>query len=82
MTVPEILTISSGQSTADYTTTAGESLSDIAAGLNEAFASSGIGVNASVTNGVLSLNSMAYGSASSFIGHLDGCGRGHDWPRL
>jgi flagellar hook-associated protein 2 len=66
VTVPEILTISSGQSTADYTTTAGESLSDIAAGLNEAFANSGIGVNASVTNGVLSLNSMAYGSASSF----------------
>ena len=66
VTVPEILTISSGQSTADYTTTAGESLSDIAAGLNEAFANAGIGVNASVTAGVLSLNSMAYGSASSF----------------
>jgi flagellar hook-associated protein 2 len=66
VTVPEILTISSGQSTADYSTTAGESLSDVAAGLNQAFASSGIAVNASVTNGVLSLNAMAYGSASSF----------------
>jgi flagellar hook-associated protein 2 len=66
VTVPEILTISSGQSTADYTTTAGESLNDIAAGLNQAFATSSIAVNASVTNGVLSLNAMAYGSASSF----------------
>jgi flagellar hook-associated protein 2 len=62
----ETLTISSGGSTANYTTTAGESLSDIAAGLNEAFANNSIGVNASVTNGALSLNSMGYGSASSF----------------
>jgi flagellar hook-associated protein 2 len=66
VSTPETLTISSGTSTADYTTTAGESLSDIAAGLNEAFANAGIGVNAAVPNGVLSLNSMAYGSASQF----------------
>jgi flagellar hook-associated protein 2 len=63
----ETLAITSGGSTANYTTTAGESLSDIAAGLNEAFANNGIGVNASVTDGVLSLNSMAYGSSSSFM---------------
>ena len=67
VSTPETLSISSGGSSANYTTTAGESLSDIAAGLNEAFANNSLGVNASVTDGVLSLNSMAYGSASSFM---------------
>jgi flagellar hook-associated protein 2 len=62
----ETLTISSSGSSASYTTTVGESLSDIAAGLNQAFASNNLGVNASVSDGVLSVNSMAYGSASSF----------------
>jgi flagellar hook-associated protein 2 len=67
VSTPETLTISSGGTSASYTTTAGESLSDIAAGLNQAFAGNSLGVNASVTNGVLSLNTMAYGAASSFM---------------
>ncbi len=67
VSTPETLTISSGGASASYTTTAGESLSDIATGLNQAFAANSIGVNASVSNGVLSLNTMAYGSASQFM---------------
>lgn len=66
VSTPETLTIASGGSTATYTTAAGESLNSIAAGLNQAFANNNISVNASVANGVLSLTSMAYGSASSF----------------
>ena len=66
VTTPETLTISSSGGTASYATSAGESLSDIAAGLNQAFASNDVGVNAAVVNGALVLNSMGYGSSSSF----------------
>jgi flagellar hook-associated protein 2 len=66
VTTAETLSVGSGSGTASYTTTAGESLSDVAAGLNQAFASANVSVSANVVNGALQLNSMAYGSASSF----------------
>jgi flagellar hook-associated protein 2 len=66
VTTPETLTITSGSASASYTTTAGESLDDVAAGLNQAFTAQNLGVNASLINGALVVNSMAYGSATSF----------------
>ncbi len=66
VSTPETLTITSGGASAGYTTTAGESLAAVATGLNQAFAAQNIAVNASVINGALVLNSMAYGSATSF----------------
>ena len=66
VTTAETLTMSSGGTSANYTTTAGESLDDIVTGLNQAFAAQNLAMNASVVNGALVLNSMAYGSASSF----------------
>ena len=62
----ETLTVTSGGTSANYTTTAGEPLDDIATGLNQAFSAQDLAMNASVVNGALVLNSMAYGSASSF----------------
>jgi flagellar hook-associated protein 2 len=62
----ETLTIASAGASATYTTSAGESLSDIAAGLNQSFSTNSVGLNASVVNGALVINSMGYGSASSF----------------
>ncbi|MGA3217488.1 MAG: flagellar filament capping protein FliD [Acidimicrobiales bacterium] len=66
VSTPETLTVASGSVSASYTTTAGESLDDVAAGLNQAFSAQNLAVNAAVLNGALVLNSMAYGSASSF----------------
>jgi flagellar hook-associated protein 2 len=66
VTTAETLTVSSGGTSANYTTTAGEPLDDIVTGLNQAFAAQNLAMNASVVNGALVLNSMAYGSASSF----------------
>ena len=66
VTTAETLTVSSGGTSANYSTTAGESLDDIVTGLNQAFAAQDLAMNASVVNGALVLNSMAYGSASSF----------------
>jgi flagellar hook-associated protein 2 len=62
----ETLTVTSGSTSANYTTTAGEPLDDIATGLNQAFSAQDLAMNASVVNGALVLNSMAYGSATSF----------------
>jgi flagellar hook-associated protein 2 len=66
VTTAETLTVGSGGTSANYTTTAGESLEDIVTGLNQAFAAQNLAMNASVVDGALVLNSMAYGSASSF----------------
>jgi flagellar hook-associated protein 2 len=76
VTTAETLTVSSGGASANYTTTAGESLDDIVTGLNQAFAAQNLAMNVSVANGALVLNSMAYGSASSFTVTSTGSGAG------
>jgi len=66
---PEVYTVSSLGSTANYGVAAGESLASVAAGLNSAFASAGLVLSAQVVaNGgasSLQISSADYGSAQS-----------------
>ncbi|HET9059468.1 MAG TPA: flagellar filament capping protein FliD [Acidimicrobiales bacterium] len=76
VTTGETLTITTGTTSAQYTTTAGETLNNIAAGLNQALASANVTVNASVVNGALQLTSMAYGSKAGFSVNSTASGAG------
>ncbi|HTW09121.1 MAG TPA: flagellar filament capping protein FliD [Acidimicrobiales bacterium] len=62
----ETLSIGAAGASASYTTSSGESLTAIAAGLNQQLSANDVPVNATVVDNQLVLNSMAYGSSSSF----------------
>ncbi len=64
----ETLTIASGSTAVNYTTTVGESLSQVASGINSALAGAGLQMSAQVVDSgqQLQLASSAYGSAASF----------------
>lgn len=66
----ETVTVSSGATSASYTTQSGDTLQSVAQSLNAAFAKSGVGVTAQVVTGSsgqqLELQSATYGSAASF----------------
>lgn len=63
---PETITLGSAGATATYSATAGQTLSQIAAGISAAASAKNLGLTASVQNGALTIQSLAYGSGSSF----------------
>ncbi len=68
VTAAETLTIASGGTSVNYTTTAGEPLTQVASGINNALAQAGLQLSAQVLSSgtQLQLASTAYGSAASF----------------